>query len=96
MTYTATGLPAGLSINPVTGVISGAIPLDASQKGPFVVTVKANDGQGGSVTETFTLTSKDQAPVLGTATTAQSATDGASVSLGVAQAFSDPNGDKLP
>ncbi len=95
LTYTATGLPTGLSINPVTGVISGTIPLDASQKGPFVISVKAADGQGGTITETYTLTSTNQAPVLGTATVAQTATDGASVSLGVATAFSDSNGDKL-
>ena len=42
LTYSASGLPAGLSINSVTGVISGT--LAAGSAGNYTVTVSVNDG----------------------------------------------------
>src|SRR5439155_808248 len=42
LSYTATGLPAGLSINKDTGAISGTI--DAQTQGTFAVSVSASDG----------------------------------------------------
>ncbi len=95
LNYSATGLPAGLSINSTTGVISGTIPANASQVGPYTVTVTASDGQGGTVASTFSITSSNQAPVLGTPIAAQAASDGGVVTLATAGAFSDPNGDTL-
>jgi parallel beta-helix repeat protein len=51
---TATGLPAGLSIDPNTGVISGAIASNAA--GNYTVTVSADDGTlVGSTTFTWTV-----------------------------------------
>jgi len=52
LTYTATGLPPGLSINAGTGLISGtAIPL-----GTYTVTVTASAGSvSGSTTFTWTI-----------------------------------------
>ena len=49
LTYTATGLPPGLSINPATGLISG-IPTAA---GSFAVTVTAQDTTGASGSATL-------------------------------------------
>src|ERR1019366_5514491 len=43
VTYSATGLPSGLSINGTTGVISGTIGSDADTGGPFSVNVIAMD-----------------------------------------------------
>ncbi len=53
LTYSATGLPDGLTIDPETGVISGRVALDASENGPYHVTVTADDGQGGTAEATF-------------------------------------------
>ena len=50
--FTATNLPDSLDINPSTGVISGV--LSDSSAGTYQVTVTANDGNGGSDSETFT------------------------------------------
>lgn len=50
LTYSSTGLPPGLSINPATGVIAGTIAYTAA--GPYTVTVTASDGSV-SDSETF-------------------------------------------
>ena len=52
LTYTASGLPAGLSINASTGLISGT-PTTAST---YTVTVTATDTTGASGNTTFTWT----------------------------------------
>jgi hypothetical protein len=38
--YTASGLPVGLSIDPVTGIISGTVDANASASSPYSVTVQ--------------------------------------------------------
>ncbi len=44
LTYSATGLPAGLSIDPQSGLISGTISVDAAGGSPYTVEVSASDG----------------------------------------------------
>ena len=51
LTYSATGLPAGVTIDPATGAISGA----PTQSGSFAVTVFASDGIADPVSTGFTL-----------------------------------------
>jgi len=53
LTYSAAGLPEGLSIDPATGLISGRVALDASRHGPYRVVVAADDGQGGVARTAF-------------------------------------------
>ena len=49
LSFAATGLPAGLTINPANGTISGT----ATAKGTSTVTVKATDRTGASGSTTF-------------------------------------------
>ncbi|SFH48037.1 Ig-like domain-containing protein [Pedobacter insulae] len=51
-TYTATGLPPGLSFNPTTRAITGT-PTTA---GPYTVTLKATDNAGNFITKDYPLT----------------------------------------
>jgi hypothetical protein len=52
LAYSATGLPAGMTINPTTGVISGT---DTGATGTASVTVTATDGASASGSVTFNL-----------------------------------------
>jgi hypothetical protein len=53
LTYQASGLPAGLSINTSTGVIAGTVAADAGTDTPYTVTVSATDSQGYSSSQQF-------------------------------------------
>src|SRR5262249_51823300 len=55
LTYTATGLPPGLSIDPGSGVIDGTLATSAATGSPYSVSVRASDG-AASATGTFTWT----------------------------------------
>jgi hypothetical protein len=53
-TWSASGLPGGLSVNSGTGVLSGS----ATATGPFTVTVTVTDSQGGQGQRSLALTVK--------------------------------------
>jgi hypothetical protein len=53
LSYSASGLPTGLSINPATGAISGTIAAGAGNIAPYSTTVTVSDGTS-SVSTTFT------------------------------------------
>ncbi len=55
LTYSATNLPDGLSINSSTGLISGTLTFDANDNSPYTVTVSVTDGQD-TTERTFTWT----------------------------------------
>ncbi len=61
LTYAATGLPSGLSIDPTTGVISGTPAIG----GTYPVTVTATDGALSSDSATFTWSVGDTVTVTG-------------------------------
>ena len=58
LTYSESGLPTGLSLNPVSGLITGS----PSQVGSFSVTVSVDDGNGGTDSTNFTWVIEDNAP----------------------------------
>jgi hypothetical protein len=70
LTYSAVGLPSGLSINSSTGLISGTISLGAESLSPYTVTITVTDDGSPieSTNEAFTWTvsavSANQPPVL--------------------------------
>src|SRR6266571_1801264 len=54
--YNATGLPAGLSVNTSTGLISGTPAVGTNAGSPYSVTISAtNSGGTGSATLTLTI-----------------------------------------
>ncbi len=93
LTYTATGLPAGLSIDPVTGIITGTIDPGASSGGPYPVVLTAQDPDGQTVTDTFTWNVDNLPPVAedDTFTTDEDTP----LSGSVAGNDSDPDGDAV-
>ena len=96
LTYSATGLPAGVTINAGTGVISGNLGIHASTattSGAYAIVVTASDGKGGVVSESFTLNVVNPAPA-GVAD-AFSGTQGSPVSGNVLTNDTDPDGDTL-
>ena len=95
LSFTATGLPSGLSIS-ASGVISGTIASDASTVGGgvYTVDVTADDGTD-KVTDTFTFTVSNVAPTVKAAITEQTADDGDTISLDVSGNFEDLDADSL-
>ncbi|WP_155296285.1 putative Ig domain-containing protein [Spirosoma rigui] len=97
LTYAATGLPASLSINATTGVITGTPSTTVGS--PYTVTVRVTDPLGLSVSSGFTLivVPANIPPILTATpiTTPQSATVGVAFSTTTAAAFSDPDGGIL-
>jgi hypothetical protein len=86
-------LPAGLGIDPHTGVISGT-PTD-SDFGNHTVTVTATDAHGKAISESFHLTVGDSGPTA-TVIADQSGYEGQALSLNVASHFTVPAaGDTL-
>ncbi|BCR05820.1 hypothetical protein DESUT3_28890 [Desulfuromonas versatilis] len=68
LTYSAAGLPSGLTINPGTGEISGTVGLTAAAGSPYAVTVTVTDNGApvmqGQVVFQWTVTDTNQAPSL--------------------------------
>ncbi|WP_345305001.1 putative Ig domain-containing protein, partial [Lysobacter hankyongensis] len=90
LTYSATGLPAGLTLNTSTGAISGQA---TAALGSYTVNVSASDGRGGSASTSFSVQVVNSAPVAPSVSN-QTATAGTAWSW-QAPAFTDPNGDPL-
>ena len=93
LTYTATGVPSGISFNATTRTFSGT-PAAA---GTSTITVTANDGHGGTVSDSFTLTVvANHAPVAATPIPAQTATQNEPFDYAIpSNAFTDADGDSL-
>ncbi|WP_374266350.1 VCBS domain-containing protein, partial [Zoogloea sp.] len=99
--YSAINLPAGLVIDPNSGVISGTLHADASVSGPYTVTVTATDSYGANVSQTFQIAVSNPAPTAVADTLAVTENQSASgnvltgVGLGGDRADTDPDKDAL-
>jgi hypothetical protein len=63
LTYSATGLPAALSVNAATGLISGTLPVGSA--GTYSVSATVSDGSlTASKSFTWTVTAVTQAPII--------------------------------
>lgn len=96
LAWSATGLPAGLAIDRVSGVILGEITYDASISSPYVVTVRASDRHfstaAGEVSFTWSVTNTNRAPSL-TDPGDLAHSEGSPIAF--AMVGSDPDGDPL-
>ena len=94
LSYSATGLPAGISINAGTGLITGVLGFNSHAV--YNVTVTASDGSL-SVDQSFTLTVTDAngAPQIAAALDDVTRSEGQLVNIQTAPGFSDPDGDAL-
>ncbi|MFD0916414.1 tandem-95 repeat protein [Pseudahrensia aquimaris] len=94
LAFAASGLPAGLSINASTGIISGQIASDASQSGPYTITVEATDGLSPVASVSFNM---DVLNTIPTASPAQTVPlfEGSDFAYVVGDLFNDADGDVL-
>ncbi len=91
LSYSATGLPASLSVDPATGFITGTLTYTSA--GTYAVTAAVSDGSASSSrTFTWTVTNVNRVPVV-TAIGDQTHAEDATVTL--ATGASDPDGDTL-
>ena len=96
LTYSASGLPDGLSIEPNTGLISGTISYTAYSPTPYNVVITVTDNGSpaldGQTNFTWTVSNTNRSPEL-TNPGLQSSAEGSSISLQIAA--DDPDGDTL-
>jgi PKD repeat protein len=93
LTYSATNLPPDLSINPTTGLISGALSYTAENNSPYAVTVTVSDGAAStSVAFNWIVAHTNQAPTVVNPGDQNSA-EGQIISLQIVA--TDPDGDLL-
>jgi len=93
LTYRATGLPSGLSINAVTGVISGTLSYSSAGSHNVRITVTDEDDAAASAWFVWTVANKNRAPdaVNDSTTTAKNS----SKTITVLANDRDPDGDAL-
>jgi hypothetical protein len=94
LSFKATNLPEGLSLDPLTGVISGTLSFSASSGSPYNVGVTATDAGFLGDTETFawTVTDINGAPLMQQPSN-QFNNEGDTISVQIEA--SDPDNDKL-
>ena len=100
LTFTATGLPPGLTIDPNTGIITGTIDHSASQggnNGVYTVTVTATDPSGATTSQEFNWDVTNPAPTAAddNGTTDEDTTLNVNAQNGVLSNDVDPDGDTL-
>jgi len=98
LSYAAISLPLALQIDPITGLINGAMADNAStggDKGSYTVTVIVDNGSGGTAEQSFVVTSRHPPPKLAVQTVNKTYTEGDKVEISIGSAFADDDGDSL-
>ncbi|MEO1425278.1 MAG: putative Ig domain-containing protein, partial [Pseudomonadota bacterium] len=95
LTFDVAGLPPGLMVDPDTGIISGDLAPDASNGGPYVVTVTATDADGESTVTSFIWTVENVPPQAVEPVTPVTVSDGEMVAIPTGSLFNDPDNDPL-
>ena len=97
LTFTASGLPEGLSIDPGTGEISGAVGFGAAASSPYNVTVSVTDSIAPPVARSFTWTIVDtnRNPQLGPIADRENLEGDTGITFDLSGLASDPDGDAL-
>ena len=100
LTYTATGLPPGLSIDPRTGIINGDIDPSASQGGSigvYNVTITATDPSGATTSQKFDWAIANPVPLAAgdSGAVSEDSTLDVGAQNGVLANDNDPDGDAL-
>jgi large repetitive protein len=91
ITYSASGLPAGLSFNASTRIFSGT----PTATGTFTVTYTATDIHGAATHATFTVTVTNTAPVFSAAPSNLSVMDSVAMAAYQIPVATDANGDVI-
>jgi fibronectin type 3 domain-containing protein len=96
LTYAASGLPPGVSVDSSTGLVSGTVAAGAAAASPYSVAVTVRDGSVIAATDSFTwtATSVNHAPVVDSVAIDQSAPRTNDTLTASVQAH-DPDGDPL-
>ncbi|MCE9566013.1 MAG: putative Ig domain-containing protein [Planctomycetes bacterium] len=89
LTYLASGLPAGLTINAGTGVISGTPAYGANSNSPYNVAIMVTDPNGSASKTSFAWSIKSPISIENIA--AQSNNEGATITLAVTATDATPN-----
>ena len=92
LTYSATGLPGGLAINPTTGAITGTLTYTSAGTHPVIVTATDPELAASSRSFAWTVTNLNQVPVL---TALAGRTDAENAIVALPLAATDPDGDAL-
>lgn len=98
MKFQAVSLPLALNIDPDTGRISGTLSADALRggtSGSYTVKVIADNGEGGTSSQSFVLTAKNRGPVVVIPTINKVYNEGETVVVAVGAAFSAPEDSVL-
>jgi VCBS repeat-containing protein len=95
LSFEATGLPKGLTIDPKTGVVSGNLDSSASLAAPYTVTISAHDAAGLSTSISFEWKITDQPPVILGSPPPVSVVAGEAVTIELSAYVRDPDGDPI-
>ena len=95
LSYQVTGAPESLSIDAATGVLSGTLALGDADGSPYSITITASDGElEASISFTLQVQPFGQ-PVVTTAISNQTSTEGDVIELDISVNFSDPEDEAL-